>query len=150
MLKSLKLLIFSVLLLTVISTNANAGPFADALGKCVVQSTTPEDKFKLMKWIFYAMLEHPNFKSIAEVSEWDKVTADKSMADLLTRLLSIECKAEVKEAVKYEKESAIESAFSLLGEVAGREIMIHPNVAKSSVEFIKFLDEEKMNRLLSD
>ncbi len=147
MIKLLPLMICSILFLSIPSSNVNAGPFSEALGKCLVRSATPIDKVNMVKWIFFAMGEHPSLKSTSKVSEWEKTKNDKAMADLWTRLLTSACRKQTREGIKYEPRIALFSASKMLGRAAMHEIMTNTKVTKRIKSFSRFVDKDAMRRL---
>ena len=44
--------------------SALAGPYADALGKCLVGATTAAEKTTLVRWMFSIMSLHQMFKPV--------------------------------------------------------------------------------------
>jgi hypothetical protein len=138
------------LLLTVTSKEVNAGPFSDTLGKCLVRSVTQVEKINLSKWMFFAMGDHPSLEFSFEVSDSNKVSVDKSTADIMTRLMFHACKQEFKDALKYERKSGYQTAFALLGKVAARELMTDPKVTEALGGFVKFMDHKKVRELLAN
>ena len=51
--------------------------------------------------------------------------------------------------MKYEGQTALESSFRMLGEVAMRELFSNPKVETGLAELDKHWDEEEVKRLLS-
>jgi hypothetical protein len=147
MIKIVSVTIVSALVLSTLNSNVNAGPFSDALAKCLVRSATPSDNVKLIRWMFFAMSEHPSLKSASKVTEWDKAENDKEMADLWTHLLTVSCRQETREAMKHEKRTALHAASRIFGGSAMKEIMRNTKVKKRIANFSKFLDKNKMRRL---
>lgn len=127
---------------------AFAGPYTDALGMKLVASTTPAEKLALVRWIFSAMALHPEVKDLASITPEKRAASNKMVGKLVTRLLTEDCAAEVRDAVKYEGPQAIGTSFQLLGQVAAREIFGHANVAAGLSEFEKSVDEKKIEAVL--
>ena len=48
----IKIIICAVLFVSALGTSVIAGPFTEELGKCIVRSTTNDDRNNLIKWIF--------------------------------------------------------------------------------------------------
>ena len=65
-----------------LSTHAVAGPYADSLTKCLVQSTTTNDKTTLVQWIFAMMALHPQVSSMSALTKEKRTTASKETANL--------------------------------------------------------------------
>ena len=125
-----------------------AGPFGDALGKKLVSSTTPADKAICVRWMFVAMALHPDLKDMASVSPAQREEANQAFVKLVMRMLTETCAVEAREAVKYEGTSAIEGAFNIFGQVAGRELFTNPEVAKSLAALSEYLDAKKLQKAL--
>ena len=127
--------------------SALAGIYSDELAKCLVKSTTDADRTFLTKWIFASVAVHPAVRSIALVSEADRVELNKGAARLVERLITDACKAETLEAVKFEGPAVFQSSFEVLGQVAGRGLLSDPAVAKSMTEFATYLDKQKFEKV---
>ena len=144
--------IFIVALLAIsglMSTAANAGIYGDDMAKCLVRSTTTQDRSVLVKWIFAAAASNPEVKSMVSVTERQRNKLNKSIAKLFERLLTDSCRKETQAAYKYEGKATISSSFNLLGQVAGRELFSDPNVTKSVSELAQYIDQKKMNDLFA-
>ena len=144
--------IFVVALLAItglISTAANAGIYGDDMAKCLVRSTTTQDRSVLVKWIFAAAASNPEVKSMVSVTERQRNKLNKSIAKLFERLLTDSCRKETQAAYKYEGKATISSSFNLLGQVAGRELFSDPNVTKSVSGLAQYIDQKKMNDLFA-
>ena len=129
-----------------------AGPFADALSRCVVISTNEVEQTKLIYWVVRWLSEHPELKyELGDVyTGSQKVKADVYAAEIFTELLTNKCKNETYEAIKYEGDVAIENAFSTLGEVAMLKMLQDETVIKNSEEFLKYVDSKKFEELFGD
>lgn len=138
-----------IFVLVVFSTvqPAFAGPYADALGKCMVGATTGAEKTALVRWIFAMMALHPDVQSSSAVTPEQREALAKQTAQLLQRLLTDACLKEAREAIRYEGTSTIESSFSLLGQVAARELFSDPKVIEGMAEFSKYIDAKKLREL---
>ena len=51
--------------------------------------------------------------------------------------------------MRYERVSTMESSFSLLGQVAARELFANPKVAEGMTEFSTYLDPNKFKELMT-
>ena len=126
---------------------AFAGPYADALAKCMVGATTGAEKTTLVRWIFAMMALHPDVQSSSAVTPEQRGALSKQTAQLFQRLLTESCLKEAREAIRYEGASTIPSSFSLLGQVATRELFTDPKVNEGIAEFSKYIDEKKFKEL---
>lgn len=127
---------------------AAAGPYADDMAKCLVRSTSAGDKSALVKWMFGAMALHPDVAAMASVSPQQRKALDQDFVRLFDHLLTKACVKETREALKYEGSSTIESSFSVLGQVAARELFAHPAVVAGMAEMNKLMDIEKLKKAL--
>lgn len=147
--KTIKTVLLCVVSAAACLTNspAIAGPYTDELGRCLVSSTTTEDRNALVRWMFAAASSHPAIKNFATVSPSQIDDANKVIAQLFTRLLTVSCKAKTQEAIKFEGKSAIEVSFNLLGQVAGREMFSDPRVGANIAGMEKYFDGKKLQQL---
>jgi|HubBroStandDraft_6_1064221.scaffolds.fasta_scaffold504305_2 hypothetical protein len=126
---------------------ATAGVFADDLGKCLVNSTTKENRADLIRWLFVAAAHHPAVKPIASVSPAQQEESDKQMGALFMKLLTESCKSETQKALQAEGPATIQTAFEVLGKVAGQELFSSPEVAGNLKGLAKYIDGEKIKAL---
>lgn len=142
-------LVFGMIAMTlIVATNVHAGPYTDELSKCLVEKTSVNDRTVLVKWVFTALSLHPAVKSIVSVSEEQLDEANKTTAELFTRLITDTCRKETENAIKFEGEGAITQSFQVLGSVAGRELFSSPDVNRAMSGLAKYLDEEKINAVV--
>lgn len=127
---------------------AMAGVYADELGKCLVESTSQRDRINLVQWLFSAASLHPAVKPISSVSEEQLDASNKVMADLVMELLTDSCRSETEKALKYEGTSTLETAFSVLGQVAGQELFSSSEVSAGMAGLEKYLDSERLESLV--
>lgn len=126
---------------------ALAGPYADDMAKCLVKQTGPEERAAIMKWMFAAMSLHPDVASMAKIDTASRNSINSSVGALFQRLLVDSCRAETKQAVRFEGALAIQTAFSVLGQVAMQELMTNPNVSAGLVELEKYVDQKLIAEL---
>jgi hypothetical protein len=129
-------------------SSAQAGPFSDDLAKCLVTSTTVDDRATLVRWFFVAASLHPAVAPVSAVSEDQLDANNRIVADLFMRLLTDACRNEAREALKFEGPSTFETSFQVLGEVAGQEMFSHPLVNAGIMGMASLLDEEKLQEAL--
>lgn len=136
--------------LVALACGASAGVYSDDMGKCLVKSSSPEDQVMLVKWIFAAMSEHPAVKPMTKLTTDEREGYNRQAAALMQRLMTVDCRKETIAAMKNEGNSAIEAAFSLLGEVAMRGLMTDPQVQKGIEGLGKGLDEKAFKELTNE
>jgi hypothetical protein len=126
---------------------AMAGVFGDDLGRCLVNSTTKENRADLIRWLFVAAAHHPAVKPIAAVSPAQQEESDKQMGTLFMKLLTVNCKTETQKALQTEGTVTIQTAFEVLGKVAGQELFSSPEVAGNLQGLAKYIDGDKLKAL---
>jgi len=129
---------------------AHAGVYTDDLTKCLVESTSKDDRLDLVKWIYAAMSKHPAVSSYTRVSDADVSAVSSTTGALLMSLLTEKCVEATRSAIKYEGALAIQSSFQVLGQVAMTELLTDPNVGKVMAELDQFVDGAKLASLSED
>ena len=125
-----------------------AAPYTDELSKCLVKSTSDADRTLLVQWMFAMASLHPAVKSMSAMSEAQRTEITRGTAGVMEHLLTVSCRTETQQALKYEGTSAIEASFNVLGQVAGRELFSNPQVAAGLADLGKFVDEKKLKEAL--
>lgn len=141
-------LLASLLTTALVSSSAYAGVYADSLGKCLVSSSTNTDKQQLVEWIFSAISLNPAISPYTNIPSEKRGEIDENMAALFEKLVGESCKTEAADALKYEGASAFNSAFQLLGQVAGQQIFASPEVAKGAESFYSKIDFSGLQKKL--
>ena len=139
----------AALVMPLVATAAQAGPSTDALSACLVKSTTAEDHNVLERWIFAMVTRHPSVASMTSISDAQRAEINQKAGALFTRLLTQDCAPQVKQAYRDEGEPAIESAFGNLGFTAMQDIMADPSVQAAGNDIQPYVDNKKLNAMLS-
>ena len=129
------------------SPSASAGVYTDELSKCLVRSSTTDDQIALVRWMFSAMAMHPAVTPLASINAEQRQMLDKQAAEMMQRLILQDCRKESVEAMKYEGGGAMEAGFNVLGQVAARGLMSHPQVSQQLQGLENFVDKEKFLEL---
>lgn len=141
-----KILIFSAILCT---SNAYAGPYADALQKCLLNSIDQNEKKTMVRWIHSILSSHPDLSTKKPYNNTELAEIDRSMAFIYTRLTTQACKKESTQIIKYEPEN-IKITFGTLGRHAVESIMKDSNVTFRSQQFSEYLDMDYINQATKD
>ena len=131
----------------ILSFNASAQIPSNELGICLADNLNGKERKALAKWIFFSMAAHPEISSYANVSQEDSTNSNKFIGNLITRLLTSDCKDIVSKIAKNDPTS-IQLAFTLVGEVAMQELTTDINVQRSIAEYINYTDINKIQELL--
>ena len=147
----------NVLALAMLSTGllglampVSAGPATDSLGRCLVNSTSPNDRTLLIRWIFAAMSQHPEVATLSMVDDADAERLNQQTGELFTVLIADRCRNETRAAMEQEGEQAIQAAFSILGQVAMQGIMSAPSVASYMSGLDKHVDAERLQKAFEE
>jgi hypothetical protein len=135
-----KAVLASFLALALCAGPACAGVYGDDLGKCLVESSTAQDKQQLVQWIFFSISLNPDIAPYSRITPEQRAAADTGMARLFEKLIGENCAQEAGAALKYEGSSAFSASFELLGRVAGQELFASPEVAAGTANFARQLD----------
>jgi len=124
-----------------------AGLYTDDLSRCIVDSTTVEDRTNLMKWIFVSMAQHPSVSAFAAVKPTDVDAANKTIGELFMRLLTESCVEKARDAIRIENVGALQASFQVLGQVASVDLASDPNVRNAMSGLDKYVDKSKLEAL---
>ncbi len=136
-------------LLLCVPMMATAGPYRDDLAKCLVESTSGDDRAALVRWMFAAMSAHPAVSSFVSVEEPKRDKANKQLAEIFARLVTVDCKEKTQKALAFEGQTALVGSFEALGQAAATEIFGSPQVAQAMSGFERYLKEMNIDKLLA-
>lgn len=139
----MKILYSNLFFLMLIPVSVNASPFADDLGKCLVENTSSIDRENLMLWMASGMSQHPIVGEKIQFTKREITLINVQTAEIFERLLTNSCSSEFQKAQKFHGDEATEQAFKYLGGVAGGELFANEKVTNSMMEFTKYIDFEK-------
>src|SRR5688572_21506074 len=98
---------------------AQAGEHGEALGRCLDRSITAQDKDVLVAWIYTALGSHPAVKSYQRMTPAELDAASKDAADLMMRLMTVDCRRETVKVMAHEGMASFGEAFKGFGQTAG-------------------------------
>jgi len=119
----------------------------NVLATCLVDHQNGMERKNLAKWIFFSIAAHPEIKTYSNASAKDIRESDQYVGKLITRLLTVNCPAELRNANSADTQ-AIEKSFELVGQVAMAEIMQNQEVNKAITNYSHYADMEKINKVL--
>jgi hypothetical protein len=126
---------------------ANAGVYTDDLTKCIVNKTSVSDQTTLTQWVFSAMSSAPAVKAMTATTDAQHSQYNRQAAELISKLILTDCRAEAIAAIKYEGVGSFEQSFNVLGQVAMRGLMSDPAVGKQMQQFGTYFDSVKFKAL---
>ncbi len=140
----------AVVVLSCAANPALAGLYTDDMSRCLVESSTKEDKAALVRWIFVALSQNPAISSLSKATEADIDKANANVAAMMMRLLTEQCVDKTRKAIKYEGMAAIQTSFGVLGQVAAAELFSDPKVGAVMSGLDKTVDKKKLEALKND
>ena len=138
---------FIAILALFVAAESHAGIYSDDMARCLVKSTSQDDKTALVRWVFAITSLHPGVADVAAMSAEMREQSDRTIAALFERLVTIDCRNESRDAIRYEGPQSFEQSFQVLGEVAMTELMAHSAVGAGFQAFTKYIDESKFEVL---
>ncbi|GAB1266704.1 hypothetical protein [Aurantivibrio infirmus] len=127
----------------------NPVAFSDDLGSCLVDHLDGKERKNLAKWIFFAIAAHPEINKYSSATSADVTESDRFVGSLVTRLMTEDCPKELQTANRANPR-AIEQAFELVGQVAMQELMTNQNVTTTITNYVKYADQDKITKLLTE
>ena len=129
------------------ATPSLAGPALDKASACLADNTSGKDRKVLARWMFLAMGAHPEIRSLSNATPADQEETSRLVADLITRLLTENCRGEIQNLVRMEGSGALTNAFEFLGKSAMQELLTNKDVSGSIEQYIRYVDKSKINGL---
>ena len=121
-----------------------AGPHADELKQCFVQSSSSKDNITLIKWMAKAMVAHPALSDFSAIKATDKSTIDKEFAAYVQKILVDDCKKQTIATFENEGMNAFEGSLELLAQFVLKELMSQKEVASEISAFTSHIDQGKL------
>lgn len=101
--------------------SAVAGDYATALGECLYNNTTSEDKTTLTQWAFVTLGKSSATKSIATIPAEKTSEVDQKTKSLLTRLVASSCSKEALQVALHEPTTGLQDAATTISSYMIRE-----------------------------
>lgn len=116
----------------------------DDLSQCYLNATSGRDRVDFARWIFGVMSAHPQVTKLSNVSAQQRIELNQRAGQIVTRLLTVDCKAEAIAVTKADP-NALGQSFESLGRVAMQELMGNPSVAAAINEYTQYIDSAAIN-----
>lgn len=125
-----------------------AGVPTNPLGQCMVAKTTGEDRIAVARWMLAALVSAPKVADLSNVDTARKTAADKGMADVFTRLVTVDCADLARPLLLARDKGAFETAGGTLGEIAVKELLTDPKATAALTDYVKLLDWSRFEAFL--
>lgn len=99
--------------------------------------------------MFLGMSAHPEIRSLTTAEAKTRTEPQIWIAGLVTRLLSENCAAQTRAAVKSEDSAGMMAALRSLGELAMQELMTNREVSGALSGYERYLDKKKLEAALA-
>ena len=129
---------------------AKADIYTDDLKRCIVASTSSEDRLAFVRWIFGAIADHPAVSDFSNVSEESRRESAVLSAQMMERLVLEDCRPQAILALRYEGYNAIEEAFGAVGEMAMGDLMADESVSSQMDALGTHVDEARWRALATE
>jgi hypothetical protein len=126
---------------------AHAGPYADAVGQCLVEATDPKERAELSRWIFGTVALHPDVAAVSALTAAQRDALNRSAAALLQRLITENCRKPTQDALRTEGPASLQLGFQVLGQAAMQDLLAHPQVRRGFADTARYLDAAKLLEL---
>lgn len=119
-----------------------------ALGDCLVDSVSNDDKRALVKWIFAMLARHPDVKPLSDidVAQQEKIVRDAGA--VFETLMADKCAMQLRAAVRKSGTDAVGKSFERLGETAMGALLQDPDVMAGVSELMKHADTARIERAI--
>ncbi len=120
---------------------AHAQDGSDALGKCLVDSSTGKDRAIFTQWMFMALAANPAVKDLTNIPADRRDQTDREMAGVMNRLVLVDCRKEAARALKLGGPGAVSKSFEGFGRIAVTDLMGDRDVDAALGRFSRYIDQ---------
>ncbi|MGH8233826.1 MAG: hypothetical protein ACREPU_06485 [Rhodanobacteraceae bacterium] len=139
---------FCIVYSTFFALPAHAGSYANALGQCLIHSTTPADRQTAVRWAFATMALDPDVAPLASITSAQRASINRRAGALVTDLLSRACSQPVQRALMFEGPTAVQTAFEAWARWAIAGVASGPQVMQGTAALIQYIDIGKLMTLV--
>lgn len=127
---------------------ARAGAAGEALSQCLTDSTTPDDRRALVRWIFSAIAVHPDLKEFTTIDAAKREQIESESVAVFERLIIKDCTAQTRSALMQEGTEGFQAAFKTLGELAMGGVVEDTQVQASMAQLGERIDKQRVLQAL--
>jgi len=147
----MRILLVPALAAAFLASPALAQPVADAdvkaLSQCVVLKSTGADRQTLVRWMLGSLASSSLATGMVKVDPAAKEVADRAIAAVFARLLTVDCLNEVKAVNTSSGSAGIKAAFSAFGAIAMHDSMEDQSVNAALGAFVQFIPPDALKKL---
>lgn len=127
---------------------ASAAATADAMGKCLMDHASPQDRSDLMRWMFVNAALHPDVATVVSIAPQTREAVERKAAQTLQRLVTETCRNEAVTALRTEGPAAMQRAFQMLGQLEGDALVADPAVNQGFANALRYIDPSRLLGLM--
>ncbi|MDT0509039.1 hypothetical protein [Novosphingobium sp. MMS21-SN21R] len=113
----------------------------EALSQCLSMKSTGSDRIVFAGWFVSSMASAPQLKGLADVSPERRDELDRGLAQIFTRLITVDCKVVARPLLKPGNLQAFSSAFEVFGRLAVQELAGDPETDRAMGAFAKYINQ---------
>ena len=134
---------------TLSSLPAKAGNEQERLSNCFLAKTARQDRVTLVRWNVANILQSPEMRLVADPDCAGIEQVNREMAKVFSRLMLVDCNAEVESAISSDGPDSIEIAMMHLSAVSSAELIQGAQARKARTLFMKYMGEVNISKLRS-
>lgn len=130
------------------AAQAQAQP-RDPFGACLRDHSSRADRDVLIRWVFTAVAQSSAVRDMVKLDEGRRVQASQQAGQLITRLVTRDCRAEAMDRMKRDP-GALQNSFMALGRVALTDLAQDPNVVGTLAGVLQYADMGSITLMLME
>ncbi len=119
-----------------------------ALGDCLVNAVSNDDKRALVKWIFAMLARHPDVKPLSDIDAAQDQKIVRDAGAVFETLMADRCAVQLRAAVRKSGTDAVGKSFERLGETAMGALLQDPSVMAGVSELMQHTDTARIERAI--
>ena len=117
------------------------------LSNCIAMKSTGSDRLEFARWIVGALGSSPQVHDVVTVSPATKDKQDRTVAELFTRLMTVDCLTESRAVSKTRGQEGFKAAGGVMGRLAVQELLGNPDASAAMSSFTKYLNDEDFKKI---
>ena len=123
--------------------NALAGPYSDALDRCLVSKATDKDKADLVRWLFASLSRAQDLRDVLSVPSDLREELKRTAAQVFERLFTKDCSSEFLNAGR-EGDRSPGAGITALSQATIARLLNDPALVNSATELARLIDWSKL------
>jgi hypothetical protein len=111
----------------------------DPFGECLRAHSSRADRDVLIRWVFTGVAQSPAVRDLARVDEAKRVETSRQAGQLITRLVTRDCRAEAMDRIKGDP-AALQGSLAIVGRDALMDLARDPAVVGAFAGVVQYVD----------